>query len=77
VSENERGITLSTFRTPATETFVKGSGVNVTVTTWGNHEGMSLMVHGNGAELPLRMAGAFRWEELDVILVALTAARSA
>lgn len=56
--------------------FVDGNGITVTVNTWGNLEGCSLMVHGTGDGLPMRMAGAFRWEELDVILVALNAARA-
>lgn len=50
--------------------------MSVTINTWANHEGASIMVHGKGPELPLRMAGAFRWEELDAIMVALTAARA-
>lgn len=68
---------LETFVTKSKEVFVESGDIQVTVNTWSNHEGASLMVHGKGPELPLRMAGAFRWEEIDVILVALTAARAA
>ena len=67
---------METFTSNTKEVFVEGNGVSVIVNIWGNLEGCSVMVHGKGSELPIRMAGAFRWEELDVILVALTAARS-
>lgn len=67
---------LETFTTTATETLLEFDGGTVTVNQWANHEGASLMVHGKGPELPLRMAGAFRWEEIDAIIVALTAARA-
>ena len=42
-----------------------------------NNMGMAkreVMVHGK--DLSLRMAGAFRWEEIDAVIVALTAARA-
>lgn len=66
---------LETHQSSTTETYVLAGDISVTVNTWGNHEGVHLMVHGTGPELPLRMAGSFRWEELDAILVALAAAR--
>ncbi|MBU0703775.1 MAG: hypothetical protein KKC18_07895 [Chloroflexi bacterium] len=68
---------LETVKTSSMETYVDAGDMTVTVYTWGNLEGASLLVHGKGPELPLRMAGAFRWEELDAILVAIAAARSA
>lgn len=68
---------LETFTTDCKEIFLDAGKITVTVNTWANYEGASLMVHGKGPELPLRMAGAFRWEELDAILVALAAARAA
>jgi hypothetical protein len=68
---------LETFTSPCKEVFIDAGKVSVTVTTWSNAEGASLMVHGAGPELPLRMAGAFRWEEIDAIVVALVAARAA
>lgn len=55
---------LETFKTDSKEIFVEGNGISVTVNTWANYEGCNLMVHGKGPELLLRMAGAFRWEEL-------------
>ena len=67
---------LETFKSPSTEVFLDAGKMTVTVNVWSNGEGASLMVHGKGPELPLRMAGAFRWEELDAILVALAAARA-
>ena len=68
---------LETLVSPCTEIFLESKNLNVTINTWANCEGASLMVHGTGPELPLRMAGAFRWEEIDAILVALAAARAA
>lgn len=67
---------LETFKAPSTEVFLDAGKMTVTVNVWSNGEGASLMVHGAGPELPLRMAGAFRWEEIDAILVALAAARA-
>jgi hypothetical protein len=67
---------LETFKA-GKEIFLDAGDLNVTIHTWANGEGASIMVHGKGPELPLRMSGAFRWEELDAILVALTAARAA
>lgn len=72
----EMTMKLDTIKSDCKEVFVEGAGISVTVHTWGNCEGCSLMVHGKGPDMPLRMAGAFRWEEIDVILVALTAAHS-
>lgn len=67
---------LDAIKTESKEVFVTGNGVIVTVNTWSNVEGCNLMVHGESKEMPIRMAGAFRWEEIDVILTALNAARS-
>lgn len=67
---------LETMKADTKEIFLDAGKMTVTVNTWANHEGASIMVHGSGPELPLRMAGAFRWEELDAIMVALAAARA-
>lgn len=66
---------LKTIKTDCKEIFVESDELQVTVNTWSNLEGANLMVHGK--DCSIRMAGAFRWEEMDVILVALAAARSA
>lgn len=68
---------LETIITPSKEIYLQAGDMSVTVNTWSNCEGLSFMVHGKGSELPLRMAGSFRWEEIDAILIALTAARAA
>jgi len=68
---------LQTFKTDTKETFVSGNGISVTVYQWGNLEGCSFMIHQDGEHQPLRCAASLRWEELDTLLVALTAARSA
>ena len=65
---------LEAIRSKTTEVFLEFDGGSVTVNPWGNCEGASIMVHGK--DLSLRMAGAFRWEEIDAIIVALTATRA-
>ncbi len=67
---------LETIKTQCTEIYLDAGSISVSVNCWSNLEGASIMVHGAGPEIPMRMAGAFRWEELDAILVALAAARS-
>lgn len=68
---------LSTVISDTKEIFVDAGKFTVTVNTLANLEGCNLMVHGKGESIPLRMAGAFRWEEIDAIIVALAAARAA
>jgi hypothetical protein len=65
---------LDTFKTTTTEIFVEGHGVTVTANPWSNCEGVSFMLHGKDGAI--RLAGTLRWEELDVLMVALTAARA-
>ena len=65
---------LETIKSQTTEIYLEFDGGSVTVNPWANCEGASIMVHGNN--LSLRMAGAFRWEEIDAVIVALTAARA-
>lgn len=67
---------LETFTSPSKETYATGQGITVTVSHWSNCEGCNLMVHGKGEQMPLRMAGAFRWEELDILIAALAVARA-
>jgi len=67
---------LETFKADSKEVFVDAGNMSVTINTWANMEGASIMVHGKGPELPMRMAGAFLWEEIDAIIVALAAARA-
>jgi hypothetical protein len=68
---------LETLNSDTKETFVTGNGITVSVYQWGNLEGCSFMLHQDGETMPLRCAASLRWEELDTLLVALTAARSA
>lgn len=65
---------METFHAATTEVLVDGGGITVTVNPWANLEGVSFMVHGK--DLAVRCASSLRWEELDVLLVALTAARA-
>lgn len=66
---------LETIVKNSKEIVVEGHGVTVTVNTWGNLDGANLMVHGDDCRI--LMAGAFRWEELDMIIAGLTIARTA
>jgi len=66
---------LQTIIKDSKEILMKGHGVFVTVNTWSSLEGANIMVHGEDCRL--MMAGAFRWEELDMITAALTVARTA
>ena len=68
---------LETMKSDCKEIFLDAGKMTVTINTWANHEGASIMVHGAGPELPLRMAGAFRWEVMEAILVGLAAVRAA
>lgn len=67
---------LESIKTNTTETFLEGQGITVSVYKWGNLEGCSFLVHGAGEGSPIQLAGSFRWEELDVIISALTIART-
>lgn len=67
---------LETFKADSKEIWLEFDSGSITVNSWSNQEGASIMVHGKGPEMPLKMAGAFRWEEIDAIIVALTAARA-
>ena len=53
---------LETFKSACHEIYLDTGKMSATVNTWSNLEGASLMVHGSGPELPMRMAGAFRWD---------------
>ena len=65
---------LETIVTKTTEVFIEGDNVSVTVNPWANCEGVSFMLHGKDAAI--RLAASLRWEELDILLVALQAARA-
>lgn len=69
---------METLKAPTTEVFVEGHGVHVTVNPWHNLEGANVMMHSEADKgLALRVAFAATWEEIDVLLTALTVARSA
>lgn len=68
---------LETFISQTKEIFVEGNGFNVTANPWANCEGVNVMIHGNGKDIPIRAAFSLRWEELDTLMVALAAARAA
>jgi hypothetical protein len=50
---------LETFASDSKEIFLGAGNLSVTINTWANGAGASIMVHGKGPELPLRMAGAW------------------
>ena len=66
---------LQELKSNTKETFVAGENVTVVINSWGNHEGCNIMVNGED-DLSVRMAGALRWEDVDALIVALSAARS-
>ncbi|MDP1543173.1 MAG: hypothetical protein Q8L99_08490 [Polycyclovorans sp.] len=68
---------LETHISQTTEVFVTGDGISVTANPWANHEGLSVMIHGEGKHMPIRAAFSLRWEEMDALIVAMTAARAA
>ena len=65
---------LETIKTPTTEVFVQQGDTTITVTQWGNMEGVNIMV--TGKDLALRMACAMTWKEIAALQVALAAANS-
>ena len=65
---------LEAFKQQTSEIFVQGRGVQITATPWANAEGVNVMIHGK--DLSIRAAMSLRWEEMDVLLVALNAARA-
>lgn len=67
---------LEKFKTQTEETVVeleKGQ-LMISVSQWGNMEGVNLMM--TGKDLSLRLAAALAWEEIDGLIVALSAARA-
>lgn len=60
--------------TPSKEIYIETPTLTVSIYPWGNYEGASLLVHGVGPGLPIRMSGSFTWEELQAIQAALAVA---
>ena len=65
---------LETIKTPTTEVFVQQGDTTITVTQWGNMEGVNIMV--TGKDLAIRMSCAMTWQEIAALQVALAAANS-
>ena len=65
---------LETIKTPTTEIYVQQGDTTITVTQWGNMEGVNIMV--TGKDLAVRMSCAMTWEEIAALQVALAAANS-
>ena len=65
---------LETIKTPTTEVYVQQGDTIITVTQWGNMEGVNIMV--TGKDLTMRMSCAMTWEEVSALQVALAAANS-
>lgn len=66
---------LETIKTQTTETYLDGKDFSVTVTPWGNQEGVNIMMCGK--DLHLKFAACLRWEEADMLAAALAVARAA
>lgn len=68
---------LETFIAETKEVFVEGKGLSVSAYPWANLEGVSVLLHSEGKDMPIRAAFSLRWEELDALMVALAAVRAA
>lgn len=67
--------TLKISTTPTKEIYIETPTLNVSIYPWSNCEGVSLLVHGKGQDLPIRMSGSFTWGEIQAIQAALAAAQ--
>ena len=65
---------LKTIKTPTTEVYIQQGDTTITVTQWGNMEGVNIMV--TGKDLAMRMSCGMTWEEVSALQVALAAANS-
>ena len=65
---------LKTIKTPTTEVYIQQGDTTITVTQWGNMEGVNIMV--SNKDLAIRMSCAMTWEEVNALQVALAAANS-
>ena len=65
---------LKTIKTPTTEVYIQQGDTTITVTQWGNMEGVNIMV--TGKDLAMRMSCAMTWDEVNALQVALAAANS-
>ena len=65
---------LKTIKTPTTEVYIQQGDTTITVTQWGNMEGVNIMV--TGKDLAMRMSCAMTWEEVNALQVALAAGNS-
>ena len=65
---------LETIKTPTIEVFVQQGDTTITVTQWGNMEGVNIMI--TGKDLAIRMSCAMTWQEIAALQVALAAANS-
>lgn len=67
---------LETFSTPTKEIEVSNEDVTAVATPWGNCEGVNVFLHSNAPGMPIKTFFALRWEDIDVLMVALQAARA-
>lgn len=67
---------LETFTAATKEIFVEGNGLSVSAYPWANCEGVSVLLHSEGEDMPIRASFSLRWEELDALMVALAAVRA-
>jgi len=67
---------FETLTAQTTEYYLEADKVSVSVNPWSNMEGANIMLLGNGEGMPLRMACALRWEEIDMLIATLAVARA-
>ena len=66
---------IEQYLSKVSEIFVENEDHSVTVTALSNGEGVNVMLHGKN--LSPVLTGSMRWEEVDILVAALTLARSA
>ena len=62
---------LETIKTNTQEVCVEGRSVTITVTEWSNHCGVNVIM--TTPDLAVRMAASLRWEDVDVLMLAIAA----
>jgi hypothetical protein len=68
---------MKTIVTNSREIFLESDNGSCVVNNWSNLCGANVMLHSNDSCQSLKLAASLRWEEIDLLLVALAAARSA
>lgn len=66
-------ISLECIKTETTEVFIATPDASITATRWANCEGVNIIMANK--DLTHRFSASLRWEEMDALMVAMSAAR--